>query len=655
MCHPDRVTGPAGSVVAAPEPLSGPARSGGLPARAIVLVVLGCGVLAKAADASPHPSFGYVPFVLGVYALPCWYASGRRREPWNRHPGPLLALQAVATVVPFVIFGAQWVGGASGPLAGLVLLVLPGRRGWLLFAGLAAGELAGRLLVGLPYTPHVNALGWLLVGFVYHALTLYGLTRLAELVDRLDATRAALAEATVTRLRLAATARVDAEIVQRLEELTRLAVRAAQATTAVDARRQLAAAGRLARQTGAAARRLVVALPGPRREPASPPETADTVTPRLARGITAVVLAVFSSTYLLNIAVPVAVPRHSVAVVILAFGVAGAVTALQWRHVSYDAVTERPAGWPWTLAAQAALCFVLFPAAGVASVGLLVFPGSSGLLLIRHWTRWLCFAAVVLGMPALAFAGPADLSTLRDIVTWSIYASATEASACLVIYGLVHLTRASSLLHELRRNLADGVAATESLRLTRDAHDTLGLGLSTVALKTDLAAALLDRDRDRARHEIAQLLHVAVGVASDATAVTTGRVDLDLDRELDSARQTLRAAAITTTMERARVPLPAPIGSAFAMVTREAVTNVLRHSAATVCVITVAADDDRHALSISNDGGGRSFTRGNGLRNMRRRIDELGGTVETSLHDGRFALTVTVPLPVAPDSRLVHR
>ena len=100
-------------------------------------MVLACGAVARSADANPHPSYGYVPFVLALYVLPLWYASGWRREVWVRYRWGLLALQAVGTYVPFAVFGHGWVGGVSGLLGGLVLLVVPGRRGWLLFAGLA--------------------------------------------------------------------------------------------------------------------------------------------------------------------------------------------------------------------------------------------------------------------------------------------------------------------------------------------------------------------------------------------------------------------------------------------------------------------------------------------------------------------------------------
>jgi two-component system sensor histidine kinase DesK len=626
-------------------------RPTGLRARSIVLVVLGCGAVAQVADSNVHPSYAYVPFVLVLYLLPFWYASGRRRDVWDRYSWGLLLLQAVGTYLPFVIFGHNWVGGASALLGGLVLLAVPGRRGWSLFVALAALEICCWLLVGLPYDPAVNAVGWVLISFTFHGLTLYGLTRLADLVDRLDATRTALAEAAVTRLRLAATERVSTVIVQRLNELTVLAEKAVRAGSPDDARHHLAAAGQVARQASADARRLVVALPETQGSIPDRSTVSAGVSPALTRAVNAAVTVCFAGTFLLNIAFPVGVPQHSWGVVVIAFVVAAAVIALQWRHVWFSVVAAqplpRPLAWPWTLAAQAALCLVLYPAAGAASIGLLAFPCASGLLLIRHWTRWLGFAAIVVGVPVLTLLGPADLLSLEHIVTWSIYAAATEASACLLIYGLAQLTRASSLLEDVRRDLADGAAAGERLRLARDTHDTLGLGLSTVALKTDLAAALLDRDPARAHHEIAQLMYVAGGVTRDALAVTTGQIHLNLERELDGAVHTLRAAGITTSINRQKCTLAPPTCAAFAAVTREAVTNVLRHSHATTCTITLTAGNGGHTLAIINDGSGDLRAPGQGLTNMTQRIEALGGAVRTHAKDGEFTVTAVVPHPAA--------
>ncbi|ONI76102.1 hypothetical protein ALI144C_35995 [Actinosynnema sp. ALI-1.44] len=62
-------------------------------------------VAARCADGFGSGDYGYLPFVVAVFALPLWYASGLARRPWHTFPWALLAVQAVLTYVPFVALG----------------------------------------------------------------------------------------------------------------------------------------------------------------------------------------------------------------------------------------------------------------------------------------------------------------------------------------------------------------------------------------------------------------------------------------------------------------------------------------------------------------------------------------------------------------------
>lgn len=95
----------------------------------------------------------------------------------------------------------------------------------------------------------------------------------------------------------------------------------------------------------------------------------------------------------------------------------------------------------------------------------------------------------------------------------------------------------------------------------------------------------------------------------------------------------------------------------LAPVLREAVTNILRHSAATVCTIEVTADDGVLRLRVSNDGahqlqsarrptaGGHP---GSGLTNLTARAQAAGGRLTSCQADGRFDLIAEIPLSAPP-------
>jgi two-component system sensor histidine kinase DesK len=95
--------------------------------------------------------------------------------------------------------------------------------------------------------------------------------------------------------------------------------------------------------------------------------------------------------------------------------------------------------------------------------------------------------------------------------------------------------------------------------------------------------------------------------------------------------------------------LPAQVRTLLATVLREGVTNVLRHSKAEHCDITVWEDGDQVLMEIVNDGvTGAPVERdphsGSGINNLRTRLNDFGGRLDTQVEpDGRFRLHAEVP------------
>ena len=75
-------------------------------------------------------------------------------------------------------------------------------------------------------------------------------------------------------------------------------------------------------------------------------------------------------------------------------------------------------------------------------------------------------------------------------------------------------------------------------------------------------------------------------------------------------------------------------------------TNAVRHSRATRCLVSVGVNDDAVELSVRDDGDGFDPERkpGVGLNSMQERAAEVGGTLSIrSAADGTF-LSATLPL-----------
>ncbi|MGH8215100.1 MAG: histidine kinase [Rhodanobacteraceae bacterium] len=202
------------------------------------------------------------------------------------------------------------------------------------------------------------------------------------------------------------------------------------------------------------------------------------------------------------------------------------------------------------------------------------------------------------------------------------------------------------LSHEEVRRLA---ASAERERIGRDLHDLLGHTLSMVALKSELAGRLIERDSRAARREMADVARVARDALSQVRSAVSGIRAAAMAAELASARLLLEAAGVRMEYWRDPQDLPPDVETCLALALREAVTNVQRHAAAHRVEVTVIAGTDRLVMRIRDDGRGGINALGNGLTGMRERIAALGGELVIDSPRGRgTSIEVSLPLPVAP-------
>jgi two-component system, NarL family, sensor histidine kinase DesK len=213
----------------------------------------------------------------------------------------------------------------------------------------------------------------------------------------------------------------------------------------------------------------------------------------------------------------------------------------------------------------------------------------------------------------------------------------------LVGFAMVGFRRQIELTRELRgaREAVARLAANEErLRLARDLHDLTGQSLSMITLKSELAARLLQRlpegaDRDRARDEIEQVADVSRQTLHDIREAISGYRRPTLAVEIITARTALETAGIVSHDDPAITLLSGTFDpdaeAALAWCLREAVTNVVRHSKARNCRITLARRGGILALEVRDDGCGSSAgtqPSGTGLRGMSERLCAVGGHLE---------------------------
>jgi two-component system sensor histidine kinase DesK len=211
-------------------------------------------------------------------------------------------------------------------------------------------------------------------------------------------------------------------------------------------------------------------------------------------------------------------------------------------------------------------------------------------------------------------------------------------------------------LDRARRTAAQLAIAEERLRIARDLHDLFGRTMAAVAVKTELAGELVRRGQsESALAQLAEVRSIAEQAGQQVRAVVQGYREDDLTTELAGARSLLGSAGIRCVV-RGSAPrdLPPEMVSVLAWVLREAVTNVIRHAAATECLITIELAG-RLQMLITNDGapgGGRRTGPdldhdGHGLIGMRERVAAVGGKLQAAADEasGRFTVDVSLPSP----------
>ncbi|WP_334177247.1 sensor histidine kinase [Pseudoxanthomonas sp.] len=203
------------------------------------------------------------------------------------------------------------------------------------------------------------------------------------------------------------------------------------------------------------------------------------------------------------------------------------------------------------------------------------------------------------------------------------------------------------LSHEEVRRLA---ALAERERIGRDLHDLLGHTLSLVALKSDLAGRLIERDPQAARNEIVEVSRVARDALAQVRRAVTGIRAAGLAAELASAKLLLESDGITLRYDAQEVVVPPDLETVLALALREAVTNIQRHARATLAEVSLASTDDQVQLRIRDNGVGSAAVPGNGLGGMRERVESRGGRlrIESTLRQGT-CVEIVLPLPSRED------
>jgi signal transduction histidine kinase len=226
---------------------------------------------------------------------------------------------------------------------------------------------------------------------------------------------------------------------------------------------------------------------------------------------------------------------------------------------------------------------------------------------------------------------------------WRKWWFVTSATACLLgmIVGVVHYVSTQRLQRQLEGLRQQQALEKERARIARDIHDQVGASLTQVSILGEMVESDKDSPAEVEAHakQISQTAR-ETSRALDEIVWTVNPSNDTLDGLINYVcKYAQEYLAVADLRYRLDVPpqLPAtPISPEVRhnvfLAAKEAITNIVKHARASSAWLRLRLDSGTFTLEIQDDGRGpagldsQAAQSRNGLRNMRKRMEDIGGT-----------------------------
>lgn len=227
-----------------------------------------------------------------------------------------------------------------------------------------------------------------------------------------------------------------------------------------------------------------------------------------------------------------------------------------------------------------------------------------------------------------------------------VFRWSTSIGIVLAAVGLgVILTRRRAARQLTRMKMASALA-DERRRIARDIHDDLGTGLTRISIIADgdfaspRQAARMELDlttiRSVAREMVLAMDQIvwAVNPQNDSLEALARYLAEFAEEFLEPTGLRLR---LDLPLDLPDWSLPSRLRHNLFLAFKEALNNTVKHAAAHEVEITLRVEERRIRLVVRDDGRGfvSPPSAGNGLDNMRARLESLGGTCRITSNPGQ--------------------
>ncbi|GEN84924.1 sensor histidine kinase YvfT [Sporosarcina luteola] len=202
-------------------------------------------------------------------------------------------------------------------------------------------------------------------------------------------------------------------------------------------------------------------------------------------------------------------------------------------------------------------------------------------------------------------------------------------------------------LNEANEQIKTLIKQEERVRIARDLHDTLGHTLSLITLQSQVIQRIADHP-DKVRTEAKGIEQTSRSALQQVRELVSDMRVSTIEEELAHMEQILMAGNIefhcnVPEMATELSPLQQNIAG---LCLREASTNIVKHSKASKCSVTVDQNSSGLTICIQDDGIGMANRQwGNGLKGMAERLSLIEGDMKVKTEMGT-AITISIPIVV---------
>ena len=243
---------------------------------------------------------------------------------------------------------------------------------------------------------------------------------------------------------------------------------------------------------------------------------------------------------------------------------------------------------------------------------------------------------------------------------WQTWWFRSLATVCLLgmVVGSVHYVSTQRLQRQLAALRQKEALEKERARIARDIHDQVGASLTQLSLLGELVESDKN-DPEEVEGHARQIEQTALETtrALDEIVWTVNPSNDTLDGLITYvckyAQEYLALAQLRYRLEVPAqlpgIPISPELRHNVFLAAKEAVNNVVKHSEATAAWLRLRVEPGRFTLEIEDNGHGLSpgaANKGrNGLRNMRKRLEDVGGEfVIGPGAEGGTRVSLTAPL-----------